>query len=284
MHFTSVSFWFRIVSIPMVVLPVCRSPMISSRWPRPTFVIASIALMPVSNGSLTGCRATTPGALNSSSRVSDVSIGPPPSSGLPSGSTTRPRSASPTGTLATLPVRLTGSPSLTCCHSPKSAVPTSSSSRLKARPTTPCSIRSLRIEVISSGRSFTGFLSWSDGWLEAGPAKVAAPLSEFDSGGQLDCRATCGRADPVESILPLGDLILLARAEQPRRAGQGRADLGVNGAGLPEVIVDLLQLLIVAGRRADAREVIVAALEIVHARIDRLERLLVLRLDVEAHL
>src|SRR5207244_6966301 len=147
-----------------------------------------------------------------------------------------------------------------------------------------CSIRSLRIEVISSGRSFTGFLSSSDGWLEAGTSEIAAPLGAFDSGGQLDCRAACGCADPAESFLPLGDLILLARAEQPRRAGQGRADLGVNRAGPAEVAVDLLQLLIVAGRWADAREVIVAALEIVHARVDRLQRLLVLRLDVEAHL
>ena len=46
--------------------------MISSRWPRPTLVIASIALMPVCSGSFTGWRATTPGALNSSGRVSSV--------------------------------------------------------------------------------------------------------------------------------------------------------------------------------------------------------------------
>ena len=72
--------------------------MISSRWPRPTFVIASIALIPVWSGSFTGWRSTTPGALNSSGRRSVVSIGPWPSSGLPSGSTTRPSSASPTGT------------------------------------------------------------------------------------------------------------------------------------------------------------------------------------------
>ena len=38
----------------IAVLPVERSPMISSRWPRPTFVIASIALIPVWSGSLTG--------------------------------------------------------------------------------------------------------------------------------------------------------------------------------------------------------------------------------------
>ena len=88
-----------IVSIATAVLPVPRSPMISSRWPRPTFVIESIALTPVWSGSFTGWRSTTPGALNSSGRRSLDSIGPPPSSGLPSGSTTRPSRPSPTGTL-----------------------------------------------------------------------------------------------------------------------------------------------------------------------------------------
>src|SRR3954454_15780206 len=194
MHFTPESFWFRIVSIRIAVLPVERSPMISSRWPRPMFVIESIDLMPVWSGSFTPWRSMTPAALNSSGRYSSVSIGPRPSSGLPSGSTTRPRRASPTGTEATRPVRRTGSPSMTCSHSPNSAAPTSSSSRLNARPTTPCSsssisiatafsrpytrampsptwrtvptsarsvstsycsIRCFRIEAISSGRSFT---------------------------------------------------------------------------------------------------------------------------------
>src|SRR5579884_333271 len=198
MHFTFWSCWFRIVSIAIAVLPVERSPMISSRWPRPTFVIESIALIPVCSGSFTGWRCTTPGALNSSGRRSFVSIGPWPSSGLPRGSTTRPRSASPTGTSATRPVRRTGSPSLISSHSPKSAAPTLSSSRLNARPTTPwssssissatqfsrpctrampspscstvptsarfvstsnSSIRWRRIDVISSGRSFIALLS-----------------------------------------------------------------------------------------------------------------------------
>src|ERR1700760_1067032 len=53
MHFASWSCWFRIVSIAIAVLPVERSPMISSRWPRPTFVIVSIALSPVWSGSFT---------------------------------------------------------------------------------------------------------------------------------------------------------------------------------------------------------------------------------------
>src|SRR5215210_7181991 len=58
--------------------------MISSRWPRPMAVIESIALIPVCTGSFTGWRSTTPGALNSSGRRADASIGGPPSIGTPS--------------------------------------------------------------------------------------------------------------------------------------------------------------------------------------------------------
>ena len=128
-----------IVSTPIAVLPVPRSPMISSRWPRPIGIIESIALMPVWSGSFTGWRWTTPGALNSSGRLSVVSIGPAPSSGLPSGSTTRPISASPTGTDMTSPVRRTVEPSLIFSHSPNSTAATLSSSRFRARPVTPWS-------------------------------------------------------------------------------------------------------------------------------------------------
>ena len=51
----------------MAVLPVLRSPMISSRWPRPIGVMASIALMPVCIGSSTGWRSAMPGAVDSTS-------------------------------------------------------------------------------------------------------------------------------------------------------------------------------------------------------------------------
>ncbi len=44
---TSLPFWLMIVSIATAVLPVWRSPMISSRWPRPTGIIESMAMMPV---------------------------------------------------------------------------------------------------------------------------------------------------------------------------------------------------------------------------------------------
>ncbi len=49
----------------MAVLPVWRSPMISSRWPRPIGIRASIALRPVGIGSCTDLRGMMPGALTS---------------------------------------------------------------------------------------------------------------------------------------------------------------------------------------------------------------------------
>jgi hypothetical protein len=55
--------WEIIVSTPMVVLPVERSPMINSRWPRPIGIIASIAMMPVCTGWLTDLRFMMPGAI-----------------------------------------------------------------------------------------------------------------------------------------------------------------------------------------------------------------------------
>src|SRR3954451_16061183 len=64
----SLSLLLMIVSIATALLPVWRSPMISSRWPRPIAVMASMALMPVSIGSITGWRWTTTGALNSAGR------------------------------------------------------------------------------------------------------------------------------------------------------------------------------------------------------------------------
>src|ERR1700709_1431082 len=56
-------FWFRIVSMMTADLPVCRSPMTSSRWPRPIGISASIALRPVCIGSCTDLRGMMPGAL-----------------------------------------------------------------------------------------------------------------------------------------------------------------------------------------------------------------------------
>ena len=126
-----------IVSTAIAVLPVERSPMISSRCPLPIGISASIARMPVGSDCLTACRCTTPGATFSIVRYFLVSIGPLPSIGCPSGLTTRPSSASPTGTEAMRPVRRTVSPSLMSSSSPMSTTPTLSSSKLSATPCRP---------------------------------------------------------------------------------------------------------------------------------------------------
>src|SRR3954447_7944660 len=73
---TPVSLLLMIVSIAIAVLPVWRSPMISSRWPRPIGIIASIAFRPVCIGSLTGWGWTTPRGLNSARRGSLGLFGP----------------------------------------------------------------------------------------------------------------------------------------------------------------------------------------------------------------
>ena len=86
------------VSSAIAVLPVWRSPISNSRWPRPIGIIVSMALMPVAMVSRTPWRSTTPGASRSTGSDSVVSIGPLSSMGAPSALTTRPISASPTGT------------------------------------------------------------------------------------------------------------------------------------------------------------------------------------------
>jgi len=122
------------VSIATAVLPVWRSPMISSRWPRPIGTIESIDFSPVCTGWLTLWRAITPGATFSITSVILALTGPLPSIGWPRALTTRPISSGPTGTDRMLPVHLTVSPSLMCSYSPRITAPTESRSRLSARP------------------------------------------------------------------------------------------------------------------------------------------------------
>src|SRR4051812_3323772 len=228
-----------IVSTPMVVLPVWRSPMISSRWPRPIGIIASIALMPVCSGSTTGWRWTTPGALNSAGRVSVNSISPLPSSGLPSGSTMRPSSPSPTGISSSELVRLTVSPSTIFSHSPNSTAPTLSDSRFSARPVTPWgssrrsnamqfsrpwirampspidstvptsvssawpesrpSMRLLRMEVISSGL-ICMVMSWFSWCCSGGARHLAAKLFEAVADGGVEDRVADAQDDASEHV------------------------------------------------------------------------------------
>ena len=100
-----------IVSIAIAVFPVCLSPIISSRWPLPIGVRASIAVRPVWSGSWTDFLSMIPGAILSIGRVFDVSMFPLPSIGTPVGSIILPIKLSPTGIEAILPVDFTVIPS-----------------------------------------------------------------------------------------------------------------------------------------------------------------------------
>jgi hypothetical protein len=57
-----ISRWLMMVSMATAVLPVWRSPMMSSRWPRPIGIKLSIAFSPVCIGSFTDLRGMMPGA------------------------------------------------------------------------------------------------------------------------------------------------------------------------------------------------------------------------------
>ena len=128
------------VSIAMADLPVWRSPIISSLCPRPIGIMASMALIPVCNGSFTGSRKITPGALRSKGiSYNSPLIGPLPSIGSPNVLITRPLIPSPTLIEAIWPVRFTLSPSLISPLSPIKTTPTLSSSRLRAIAFTPLS-------------------------------------------------------------------------------------------------------------------------------------------------
>ena len=106
-------------------------------------IMASMALMPVWTGVFTGERSTTRGAITSTGRVGMRSgSGPLPSSGSPSGLTTRPISSGPTGTEAMRPVRRTSLPSSMLVYGPTTMTPTDSSSRFRAMPITPCLVNS----------------------------------------------------------------------------------------------------------------------------------------------
>ena len=131
---TFLPFWFKIVSIAIAVLPVWRSPIISSLWPLPIGIIASIALIPVCKGVSTDFLVITPGAILSTGLFFVDTIGPKPSIGWPRALTTLPSNPSPTGTSTTLPVLFTKSPSLMVWSEPSITAPTESSFKFKTMP------------------------------------------------------------------------------------------------------------------------------------------------------
>ena len=127
----------------MAVLPVWRSPIINSLWPRPIGIRASTTLRPVSRGCATRSREITSGAATFIKRSSTNSKIPFSSAGSTSAFKTRPTNLSPTLTLTIFFVRQTLSPTLTKRSSPSKIARTLSYSRFKAKPLTPDSNSSI---------------------------------------------------------------------------------------------------------------------------------------------
>ena len=106
--------------------------MMSSRWPRPSGIIASTTSTPVWRGSVTRSRSMIPGAARSIGSKRSGKTAGPPSNGRPSGSTTRPKSASPTGARTTSPVPCTSKPAAIRSARLSRTAPIRSTSRLTA--------------------------------------------------------------------------------------------------------------------------------------------------------
>ena len=109
----------------------------------------SMDLMPVCIGSCTGLRPVMPGAWISMRLGIGLDSGPLPSTGSPSGLTTRPSRPSPTGIDRMSPVACTGWPSSMPSTSPRTTAPMEVSSRFSARPTAPLANRSISLTAAS---------------------------------------------------------------------------------------------------------------------------------------
>src|SRR5712691_3229571 len=112
------------------------------------------------------------------------------------------------------------------------------------------SIRSLRIDVISSGRSFTRASFRSEGWLEAGATELRSLLCEPDAVGELCSGTTGGIPRAPDHPLTLLDDVGATRREQDGCAQELVCDLFVVQARSPKVAVDLIELRMAAGRRS----------------------------------
>src|SRR6478735_601639 len=224
----SLPFWLMIVSIATAVLPVWRSPMMSSRWPRPMGTIASIDFKPVCTGCDTFLRQITPGAIFSMTSDSFALIGPLPSIGRPSESTTRPISSRPTGTSRMRPVHLTVSPSVMCSYAPSTTEPTESRSRFSARP-----------KVLPGNSSISPCITSARPWMRQMPSvtEITVPSVPFSA-----ATLRLSIFDLISSLISEG---LICMAVPWRRVrclpGDRRGHLGqgVAHGGVDDLVADL---------------------------------------------
>ena len=200
--------------------------------------------MPVCSGSFTGWRCTTDGACSSSARVLGLSIAPWPSIGSPSGSTTRPRKSSPTGTDSTSPVRLTCWPSSILLNSPRMTTPISRTSRFSAMPRVPSSNSSSSF-AIADGRPSTLAMPSPHSVTVPTSSVAAAPGSYVSTNFASASRISSGRM--VSSVIVLASFssgsfasVWAARLPTGRSRRQPAAQLAepARGAAVDQLVAD----------------------------------------------
>ena len=222
--------------------------MISWRWPRPIGVSESIALMPVASGSCTDLRSITPGAWSSRARRSSDSMSPRPSIGVPSGSMTRPRKPSPTGTERISPVRRTVWPSSILSKSPRTTTPISRVSRFSAMPRVPSSNSSSSL-AIADGQA-------GDAGDAVGGLGDGADLLLAGRLGLVVRRRTSGSASRISSGRIVSSVIssLLSVSSSKRVGGRWSGSAGEPASGVVEPAGDGAVDDLVADLDAEAAE------------------------------
>src|SRR3954451_20929606 len=208
-------------------------------------VMASMALMPVCIGSLTGWRPMIDGAWISTRRMVAPVMGPLPSTGSPRGFTTRLSRASPTGTDRMRPVDFTVWPSSMPSASPRTTAPMESSSRFRASPAVPSS---------NSRSSLTPHSGSPETRAMPSPTWVTRPTVRASSDGTKPSRcflsaASMSAVEMVSSairVISLEKRLDLFQAGAHAAVDDGVAD-GGDGAAEDRRVDDHLHLYLLAG-------------------------------------
>ena len=138
--------------MPIAVLPVPRSPMISSQLAAPIGTMESMDFRPVCSGTLTGCLSAMPGALISMSRYSSVLDFRLAVDWLSERVYYASDNCIAHRNLHQVTRSLTTSPSLMVFERPRRTAPTLLS-RLSAMPYTPFEVRAVRRPCTLEGRT-----------------------------------------------------------------------------------------------------------------------------------
>ena len=136
--FTSVEA-LRAIIPSTVLLPTPEPAKMPTRWPLPAVSSPSMARTPVVSRSTIPRRRIGCGGVPNIGLLNLVAIGPRPSMGRPSPSTTRPSSSGPTGAVKSMPSEVTRAPACTPCRAARGISWVRSSLKLTISASSGCS-------------------------------------------------------------------------------------------------------------------------------------------------